>query len=143
MCRWFFLFLGLYTFFVCTILNSFRCFFICCSYCIVKKMIYVSFVNLYMFQVLSAGVRVLFDNFIVLKSSLDFLWKLLFTLRSLIFVPNQPCLPLMQLDVSIAVVLYCFLFNILKKLLFVHSQCYCFCFCLSYFCWCCFCYCCC
>ena len=79
-----------------------------------------------MFEVLPTGVRVIFDNFIVLKSSLDFLWKLLFTLRSLIFVPNQPCLLLMQLDLSLAVVIYCFLFNISKKLLFVLRHCFAF-----------------
>ena len=50
-----------------------------------RRSLYSSFVNLYMFEVLSAGVSVLFDDFIVFKSLVNFLWKLLFTLRNLIW----------------------------------------------------------
>ena len=60
----------LYAFFVYNILDSFRCSFIFCSYCIVQEVIVL---------------KVLFDDFYVFKSLLNFLWKLLFTLRNLIW----------------------------------------------------------
>ena len=50
-----------------------------------RRWLYSSLLNFYMFEVLSAGVSVLFDDFNVFKDLLNFLWKLRFTLRNLIW----------------------------------------------------------
>ena len=50
-----------------------------------RRWLYSSLLNFYMFEVLSAGVSVFFDDFNVFKDLLNFLWKLRFTSRNLIW----------------------------------------------------------
>ena len=50
-----------------------------------RRWLHSSFANLYMFEVLSAGISVLFDDLVVFRSSLKFIWKFLSTLRNLRF----------------------------------------------------------
>ena len=62
----------LHTFFVYNILDSFCCSFICCSYYIVQEVIVFNLVHLYIFEVLCAGVSVLFDDFLLSSFCLIF-----------------------------------------------------------------------
>ena len=79
------LFWVLYAFFVYNIVNSLRWFFYFAVTALSRRLFYSPFANLYMFQVLCAGVSVLFDGFIVFKPLFNFLSKSLFNLQNLIW----------------------------------------------------------